>query len=336
MNDTKESNEPDTKKRKADNESTPKDHELVSCNNKTQFGIDSFNNDIVIRFASYLCSRDLVSLALSCRKFGSRQLHDRELSLVETTAQKIMCNAEQEERGALPRRTNQTYIELYSELEQYREPRVFDHLIGEGITYATHDDESHIIFVSGCKSTAICNHVMRAGKHYATFTIMEESSRRIGIVRPLNNLGNSSSDDDSEENSSIIDVWNSYPGGRRFFDPFIPIFEENESNELLERWGEDGVDYCSLTVNYRGGRCYWCSWQPEDGRKMCQWNGSEGFDVGDEIGMLLDLNVGTLCIYKNGRRLGILKDGLAGEYCWVATMWMEGDSLRIKKGHLPD
>ena len=298
--------------------------------------MDSFNNDIVIRFASYLCSRDLVSLALTCRKFGSSQTHDSGSSLMEDTAYQIICNATEEEREAIPKLAHQSYMEVYSELEKHRAPRVFSQLIGEGITHATHDDESHIIFVSGCKSTAICNHVMRAGKHYATFTIMEESSRRIGIVRPLNNLENSSSDDDSEENSSIIDVWNSYPGGRRFFDPFIPKFEENESNELLERWGEDGVDYCSLTVLNRGAPCFWCSWQPEDGRKMCRWNGSEGFDVGDEIGMLLDLNVGTLCIYKNGRRLGILKDGLAGEYCWVATMWIEGDSLRIKKGHLPD
>ena len=32
--------------------------------------IDSFSNDISIRFTSYLSSRDLVSLALTCRWFG--------------------------------------------------------------------------------------------------------------------------------------------------------------------------------------------------------------------------------------------------------------------------
>ena len=330
MNDIKDNNdEPDTKKRKANDESASREDELVVA--KTQFGIDSFNNDIVIRFASYLSSRDLVSLALTCRKFGSRQLHDRELSLVETTAQKIMCNADKEEREALPKLTNQTYIEVYSELEQLRLPRVFDQLIGEGITHATHDDESHIIFVSGCKSTAICNHVMRAGKHYATFTIMEESSRRIGIVRPLTNLG----DDDSEEDSSI-DAWNNYPGGRRSFDPLIPYFERNESNELIERWG-DSANYCSLTVTNTGGGCCWNSWQPDATHKICGWDGlnTAKFANGDKVGMLLDLDAGALIVYKNCQSLGILKDGLSGEYCWVATLWRAGDSLRIDKGSIP-
>ena len=52
--------------------------------------------------------------------------------------------------------------------------------------------------------------------------------------------------------------------------------------------------------------------------------------------MLLDLETGALSVYKNGQRLGILKHGLFGEYCWVATMWKEGDSLRIERGSIPD
>ena len=90
MNDIEDSNEPDTKKRKANDDSTPREDELDSSCNKTQFGIDSFSNDIVIRFASYLSSRDLVSLALTCRKFGSRQIHDSGSSLMEDTAYQIM------------------------------------------------------------------------------------------------------------------------------------------------------------------------------------------------------------------------------------------------------
>ena len=60
--------------------------------------MDSFNNDIVIRFASFLCSKDLVNLALTCRRFGSSQLHDTGSSLIEDTAHQIICNAKQEER----------------------------------------------------------------------------------------------------------------------------------------------------------------------------------------------------------------------------------------------
>ena len=30
-----------------------------------------------------------------------------------------------------------------------------------------------------------------------------------------------------------------------------------------------------------------------------------------------------------------MKSGLTGEYCWVATMWTNGDSVRIEKGSIP-
>ena len=105
--------------------------------------MDSFNNDIVIRFASYLTSQDLVNLSLTCRKFGSSQLHDSGSSLMEDTAHQIMCYAKEDERDVLPKKANQTYIELYSELEKIREPRVFDQLIGQDLRYVD-NDKSHI------------------------------------------------------------------------------------------------------------------------------------------------------------------------------------------------
>jgi len=92
--------------------------------------MDSLDNDIVIRFASYLCSKDIVNLSLTCRRFGSCQLHDMGLSLMEDTAYQIIFNAKEDERDALPKLADQSYIELYSELEQYRAPRKFDQLIG--------------------------------------------------------------------------------------------------------------------------------------------------------------------------------------------------------------
>ena len=40
----------------------------------------------------------------------------------------------------------------------------------------------------------------------------------------------------------------------------------------------------------------------------------------DVVRFLLDLDDGTLTVYKNGRCLGIMKKGLVGYYCWVASM----------------
>ena len=90
--------------------------------------MNSLDNDIVIRFASYLCSRDLVNLSYTCRRFGGS--NGDGLSLVEDTAKQICHHAKEDERNALPKMANQTYIELYSDLENYREPRLFDQLVG--------------------------------------------------------------------------------------------------------------------------------------------------------------------------------------------------------------
>ena len=54
----------------------------------------------------------------------------------------------------------------------------------------------------------------------------------------------------------------------------------------------------------------------------------------DEIGMQLDLDEGTSSVYKNGRKLGIMKRGLAGQYCWVASMH-SGVQVSIKRGTIP-
>ena len=39
-----------------------------------------------------------------------------------------------------------------------------------------------------------------------------------------------------------------------------------------------------------------------------------------KIGFALDLNEGTLVVYKNDRRLGTMMSGLVGEYCWFVTL----------------
>ena len=63
--------------------------------------------------------------------------------------------------------------------------------------------------------------------------------------------------------------------------------------------------------------------------------GRNGYcDDGDTIGMLLNLDEGTLTVYKNNRRLGVLKDGLSGSYCWCATVW-EGDTVAVKSVEPP-
>ena len=100
--------------------------------------MDTLTNDIVIRFASYLRPLDLVNLSLTCGRFAATQLERRlqrvGITLVEDAARhRNSLSQTQEERNVLPRKTRQSYIEPYSELESFREPRVFDQLIGLAI-----------------------------------------------------------------------------------------------------------------------------------------------------------------------------------------------------------
>ena len=63
------------------------------------------------------------------------------------------------------------------------------------------------------------------------------------------------------------------------------------------------------------GQCYSHDWG-EDITDDSSWDGMERLSVGSSaIGMLLDLDGGTLSVYKNGRKLGVMKRGLAGHYC---------------------
>ena len=52
--------------------------------------------------------------------------------------------------------------------------------------------------------------------------------------------------------------------------------------------------------------------------------------VGDTISLLLDLDAGSLTVFKNTRRLGVMATGLEGEYCWAVELCHEGDSARIE------
>jgi len=66
------------------------------------------------------------------------------------------------------------------------------------------------------------------------------------------------------------------------------------------------------------------------------WDGMQGATDGDRIGMLLDLDQGSMTLYKNGDLLGrMVAGGLSGEYCWAATMLFGWDTVRIGAAATP-
>ena len=73
------------------------------------------------------------------------------------------------------------------------------------------------------------------------------------------------------------------------------------------------------------------------------WEGRQGARPGDRIGMLLDFDQGSMTVWKNDVRLGVMvAEGLRGPLCWAVTMWRQGCSAhqgcsaRIESAPLPE
>lgn len=106
----------------------------------------------------------------------------------------------------------------------------------------------------------------------------------------------------------------------------------------LEIWAteENTIIRFNVACTVQAGTSYSSNWL--DGTPLSKrvetWDGREGISSGDELGMLLDLDEGTLSVYKNGRKLGVMKRGLAGPYCWAVSMrkWAR---VTIKRGTIP-
>jgi hypothetical protein len=61
----------------------------------------------------------------------------------------------------------------------------------------------------------------------------------------------------------------------------------------------------------------------------------QGARQGDRIGMLLDLDQGTMTVYKNDERLGVMSTGLSGEYSWAVALYRGENSARVDAAALP-
>jgi hypothetical protein len=59
-------------------------------------------------------------------------------------------------------------------------------------------------------------------------------------------------------------------------------------------------------------------------------------ELGDRIGMLLDLDQGSMTLWKGGEKMGVMvAEGLSGPLCWASEMFAEGDSSRIESAPAP-
>ena len=165
-------------------------------------------------------------------------------------------------------------------------------------------------------STALSNNILRAGKHYVSFQIDFGNSSHLllGVMRP----------GEANPNASGSPL---YPD---FFQHFFRRLGHVEHNN-----NQNNINDCCMyyTMN---GVSYSSNWSDptDDIISDRNWEGLENMSSNGEVGLLLDLDEGTLSVYKNRRKLGVVKSGLAGQYCWVVSMF-SGVQVTIKRGTIP-
>ncbi|EJK61552.1 hypothetical protein THAOC_17941 [Thalassiosira oceanica] len=169
---------------------------------------------------------------------------------------------------------------------------------------------------------------MRTGKHYVTFCISFENVNSLldfGVVRPIKDL-------DKICHGS--------------FDPLCWHRHDHKHREqlLAEKTDEWGNDLHCCCFESERGRCFCADWSDEDHGAGDDddwvgdgWDGMEPLNgIGDcTVGLLLDLNRGTLSVFKDDRMLGVMKEGLTGAYCWYVCCTEATCEVEIERGMPP-
>ena len=318
--------------------------------------METFTDDTIVALASFLSPHDMLNLALTCKRFGDKHGMDTKrsaareeinrgsgrevrqrtesISLMEVAARTILhAKWTDEEMNALPRRGEESWIGLYQEfLKLFRLPLQFDKMAGDCFDYIEGSDKTKVCTNDDNESerhgTAICQNIMRSGKHYVSFQFNDDDPSEnlgvsCGIMRPTTN------DITSLEQCNPV-----YDDLSRFS---LKDYEMLHSNN---------VD-CCLFNTYTGGCLIRERWKRYTNAELMamneehhlraveqhqcvsfQWREMEGDEASYKIGMVLDLDEGTLDVYKNDRRLGTMKCRLVGEYCW-AVLLVPGGSAKV-------
>ena len=203
-------------------------------------------------------------------------------SIIQEAARQWIATCTDQERGWVPRRGRENWLGLIWEVESLRRRgAVFgrsheDITLSEGGLVATSNTNDETFWTAASKA------VMRAGRHYAQFTMVRGTIVYFGVIRP--------------------------------------------------GWDVEGGDDAYMVH----GHCFYHT----SGGSCCPgyhgWDGMQATrEQGDRIGLLLDLDQGSMTVYKNDERLGVMATGLSGEYSWAVSLHYVGYSARVDAAALP-
>ena len=277
---------------------------------------------------------------LDCRSLGRMEQTAkayRNKKMVEEAAK--MAVAKNPRRSCAPMAAGLTWLRILHELDALVQPLRFS-TAPAGIALHTQDltpydpmcdtDEGDgrgttatYYYHRGCFGTATCSLApMRAGVHAANFRILNCGPRaeaiKVGIVK-----------------SSARECQRAPPtsiGWRRQVGYFICHKAESPKYYCGASATENGWGWCGET----GSLCH--KQHSDDGYPGGwgqRWDGQQGYDKGDTVGLRLDLDLGTLTAYKNGTRLGVIATGLSGTFCWGVDL-CDSQELANARGYYDD
>jgi len=286
--------------------------------------LDVMGSDLLVRCASYLDADGLAQLGRTSARFGIHQAGQQRSLANEAARQRFRQSATDEERSRLPKYGDESDVGLLRALEQLRQPLCFDQLAGRGFRPQEHPASvTHTGF--GRWSTAVSGHTMRGGRHFAEFAVImaeRPSLIHVGVIRPVS----------LTDGIGVVTDWKGNVTPMFVSSSRKPAVAERWRSQRTEKWGESSVHCCTY---YCGdGGCYWTDWANDEGSSF-NWQGHGGLRGSGTIGLLLDLDEGTLSVFKDGRRLGAMKEGLGGEYCWFVTVGTPC-TIGISRGQAPN
>ena len=120
--------------------------------------------------------------------------------------------------------------------------------------------------------------------------------------------------------------------GRHFVQFTVVAGDDVLFGVIRPGWDVEGGQHAFC----KDGHCFYDTF---DGRRLPGTHAWEGMqhtrEEGDRIGMLLDLDQGSMSVWKNGELLGVMQaEGLSGPLCWAVELY-QGHSARIESAAVP-
>jgi len=214
--------------------------------------------------------------------------------------------------------------------EEDKSPLQFDTIFSPRECKYLYDDQKHIIYCMAEEEdnddlpTAISNHVMKEGRHYCTIKVTDNKEACItaGICRSMENFDPEFAFE--HERKRQKEIQRMFPMVGADVDRFALCGETMSPIYNVSTYAQWDSNCHACAYNAASGKAMWVGWDsekddPNDQLKdieITEWEGMETLPPGSVLGLLLDLDEGTLTVYKDNRRLGVMKDGLEGSFCW--------------------